>query len=153
MQVCAEDTANTYDSYRTRLGGRLTWHACIFKEVFDVTLKEGLRENVKQRKRQDCSKTEKWHSTRQKGWVSQSCLRFIQSRDKEWAPALLGKSCPQISKKKAEERHRQNIRSQQTVAGTPKLLPRKPKYHIYKVLQGLDKSKTFHSHCSTKQHR
>ena len=59
MQVCAEDAANTYDFYRTRLGDRLKCYVWIFKEVFDITLKDGLRENAKQGERQDCSKTVK----------------------------------------------------------------------------------------------
>lgn len=41
MRVCAEDTANTCDLHKTRLGDRLKWHVWIFKEVFDITLKDG----------------------------------------------------------------------------------------------------------------
>lgn len=65
-----------------------------FLEVFGITLNDGLRENAKQGERQDCSKTGKLYSIRQKGWVSQGCLRFIQSRDKEWAPSTAWKVMP-----------------------------------------------------------
>lgn len=38
-----------------------------FLEVFGITLNDGLRENAKQGERQDCSKTGKLYSIRQKG--------------------------------------------------------------------------------------
>lgn len=56
MHVCTEDTANTYSFYRTRLKSRLKWHVWVLKEVFDITLKGGLRENSKQGERQDFNK-------------------------------------------------------------------------------------------------
>lgn len=53
--------------------------------------------------------------------MSQISLRFIQSQDKEGSPALLGKPCPQVYKKKAQERR-------DKTSGPSRLLPELPNY-------------------------
>lgn len=135
---------------QTRLEDRLKWHVWVLKELFDITLKGGLRENSKQRERQDFSKPRN-DSLRQKGWMSQISMRFIELQDKEGSPALFGKPCPQVYKKKGQERH-------DKTSGSSRLCPELPnyfwgKYQVYKIFQGLDKSKPFHSLFSAEHHR
>lgn len=65
--------------------------------------------------------------------------RFRESRDKEWVPALLWKSCPQMSKIKSGEMNGQNMGSQQTEP--PNFFQRS--YPICETLHGWIKTKHF----------
>lgn len=67
LHISTEDIANTYSFYRTRLEGRLKSHVWVLKELFDITLKGGLKENSNSVRKVRFQYTRKCDSMRQEG--------------------------------------------------------------------------------------